>query len=201
MDLGKKSQLEAYGYTVLELPNIDPHFKTKTFIQKPDGTLIGYYDYLWQVPMNLNEGDEVSIPDTGVPAPARNTQSHELHAQGFTGTARLPIGIILVLIFIGIVVGILFMKAFFANAQNPPPCGERGSVIEISQCVKEIIYPDCSGVMYDSCKEEIIDEFEPPEPPPADWWVWAVLGIVAVGAIIIIPKILHIIKPPKPPKQ
>lgn len=199
MDLEKKSQLETYGYTIMELPNIDPHFRTKTFIKKPDGTLSAYYDHLWQVPMNLYEGDEVSVPETEVPIPARNTRSHELHAQSFLeGRLVGTIGLILLFVFIGIVVGILFMKAFFATDRNPPPCGERGSVTEITECVKEIIYPDCSGVMFDSCKNEIIDEFEPPVIPeePWGWLQWAILGIAAVGAIIIVPQILRVVKPP-----
>jgi len=208
MDLNFKGQLEAYGYEVIELDYIDPHFRTSTFIRKPDGVLSAFYDHLWQIPMQLNENDEVSTYLTEVPGQAQNTSSHELHSQtylaGFEERGLFP-WLILFLIFIGIVIGVLFMKAFFTGPYNPPPCGERGSQIEITECVKEIIYPDCSGVMYDSCRGEIIDTFEPPVTPP-DWTqglMWIAIGIVAVAAIILIPKLIPPKKPPQyyPPQQ
>jgi hypothetical protein len=61
--------------------------------------------------------------------------------------------------------------------------------------------------MYDSCRGEIIDEFDPPVTPP-DWTqglMWIAVGIVAVAAILIIPKLLPPKKPPQyyqlPPQQ
>ena len=200
-----QAQLESLGYQIITYNSIDPHFRTNTFIRKPDGTLSAYYDELWQVPMSLNAGDEVSIPDIAIPVGARNTQSHEIHAQWLVSAEGQklvgPVGIILILMFIGIVMGILFMKAFFGDKTNPPPCGVRGSVIEIDECVKEIIYPDCSGIMYDSCNHEIIDDFDPPPPPGPEWWEYAVYGIVGVGAIFVIYKLLNIYQARKPPPQ
>lgn len=187
-----KRNFESLGYRVIVKDTIDPHFKTSTFILKPDGTTVGYYDHLYEIPMDLYEGEEVSCPVTEFPLPAQNTQSHELHAEGYSvGEGGMVVWFLIGLIFVGIVIGILFMKAFFANEFKPPPCGERGSVIDITECVKEIIYPDCSGVMYDACTREIIDKFEPPEEKPEWGWLqWAIVGVVVVGGTYIAVKVL-----------
>lgn len=189
-----KLKLESVGYEVIELQHLDPHFRTKTFIKKLDGTLSGFYDELWMIPQSLNAGDEVSTYVTEVPSQARNTDSYDVHAATYS-LEEGELGfwaIVLFLIFIGIVMGILFMKAFFGDKWNTPPCGEKGSIIDITECVKMIVYPDCSGVMYDACQKEIIDHFDPPELPP-DWTkgaMWLAVGLVAVAAILIIPKLI-----------
>jgi len=193
------SKLESAGYQIIVTAENDPHSKTRTFIVKPDGTQSEYFDYLWQIPMNLREGDEVCCPDVAVPVQARNTESHELHAQNYNYDARgnLIAGIILGLIFIGIVVGILFMKAFFSDNAHPPPCGIRGSIIDIDECFKEIIYPDCSGVMYDSCENKIVDRFDPIVQND-DWYKWIVYGAVAVGGVFIGLQLLKMYKSHRP---
>lgn len=183
-------QLEAMGYQFVTLGYIDPHFKTDKFLVTPDGRTLASYDYLWQVPMQLNDGEEIVLPDTAVTAPARNTNSYVLLSES---TAMGPQAVLLVIIAIAFVAGYLFYQALnTGGAGQPlaPPCGVRGSVIEISDCVKEIIYPDCSGVMYDSCQETIIDSFDPPEPPPWGWFEWAVVGAIGVGAIIVVYSIV-----------
>jgi len=213
MDLNTRTRLEEQGYQVITTQQLDPHFRTRTFIRKPDGTFSAFYDELWQIPQSLNQGDEVSTYVTEVPAPAQNTSSYCGHAAQYQyqldGTLG-PFLFCLALIFVGIFVGILFMRAFFHNQWNPPPCGETGSITEIDECVKMIVYPDCSGVMYDSCEKEIIDSFAPPEGPP-HWTtgaMWIAIGVVAIAAIIIIPTLLKprhhpppYYPPPPPPPQ
>lgn len=197
MNLGYKQGLEALGYRVIEQSYIDPHFRTNTFIEKPDGTLAAYYDDIYQIPNNLNDGDEVSTPATNIPNGAQNEQSHWLHYQEFTAGLDErgligPLGIILIFIIIGIVVGVLFAHAIWGNQYNPPPCGERGSVTQISECVKEVVYPDCSGVMFDTCTDSILDSFDPPVPPP-DWTEglkWIAIGAVAVAGLYVAAKVL-----------
>lgn len=197
MDIGYKNSLEAAGYRVIEKATFDPHFRTKTFIQKPDGSLSAFYEALYLIPMNLQEGDEVSTYVTEVPVPAQNTSSYDIHAATYTmgydekGLIS-PFLSVCFLIFIGIVIGVLFMKAFFGSPYNPPPCGETGSVVDIDDCVKMIVYPNCGGVMYDSCTHTILAPFDPPEQPP-DWTtglMWVAIGVIGVAAIIIIPKFI-----------
>ena len=103
MDEAFRANLEANGYHVFTRVAHHRRLGTQTFIRKPDGTLSEFFDELWQIPMDLPVGYEVSTYDIEVPIAARNDQSHELHAQQLTygQNGELDIGILLVLIFIG----------------------------------------------------------------------------------------------------
>jgi hypothetical protein len=69
MDIDTKNQLMSYGVEVIELETIDPHYRTRTFIQL-DGMDYPWYDTLYEIP-HLNDGEQFASPLTCVPGDAR----------------------------------------------------------------------------------------------------------------------------------
>jgi len=199
MDLEMKDLLESQCLQVIE-GAWDFKFKTKTFIRHPDGHLNPYYDYLYEIPM-LPNGQEFDLDKNAMPgsssvkdAGAITHSEYGLDAQGLV----IPIIVGYILLAVVILAIVICIYYILHPPAQQPPCGTTAQTIDVSECAKIIIMPNCDSRLYDSCQDEWLEEGWHTWEPPANWGTWLVLGIVGIGAIILIPQILKIVKPEKP---
>lgn len=203
-----KSELETNGVEVIMRPYPDPHFKTKTFI-KLDGLELPWYDVLYEVP-HLNSNDQYAMPLTCVPAEAQvddlrtalwdDINTYETTADG--QTIVIP-WIALALLAIKIVGTILiFICIYYVLERIFAPCGITGSEIEINECWKKVIMPDCQWRTFNSCEGPDENGDGKPDGEWGDegwqggtnWATYLIIGIALIGAIVIIPKVIPMFK-------
>jgi len=203
MNLETRQLLEADGFQVVETA-WDFKYKTRTFLLHPDGRLNPYYDFLHEIPM-LPNGMQFDLNKNAMPtdpfyghtavkdAGSVNNVEYEMGMNG------LPIPVIVGYMFIAVILLAIVICIYYII--NPPvqepPCGTEAKIIDISECAKIIIMPNCDSRTYNSCKDEWMEEDWHTWEPPANWGTYLVLGLIGIGAIIIIPKVLDIVKPPK----
>lgn len=201
-------KLEANGIRVIDTP-FDFHYKTRTFVQLPDGRTLAHYDYLHDIPETLYNGEEISLGETAIP-PGETIYTDETRANASGGwiwdgdnpvwgrqELVIPAGVVALIIFLIKVVAI-FIVLYVLMDKFMAPCGPRGYVEEVDDCVKMVIAPDCSSITIDSCKTdeegnpapEVIGRSGPPGLEWAELVKWAVVGIVAIGGVVVAVKVL-----------
>jgi len=205
MNIEIRQLLEQDGFQVVETA-WDFKYKTRTFLRHPDGRLNPYYDFLHEIPM-LPNGTEFDLNKNAMPydplyghtavkdAGSVNNVEYGLDANG------LPIPVIGWIVIAVVMLLIAICVYLITHPGQPePPCKTEERIIDISECAKIIIMPNCDSRLFDACTDEWLeDEWHTWEPPP-EWGTYLVLAIIGIGAIIIIPKVLDIVKPPKSPK-
>ena len=209
MDEITRLNFENNGYEVIELAAPDPHFRTKFFIKLPmglGGGTLANYDYLFQIPNSLNNGEEIAVNtvNQGIQTtPSELNQNNariELYDNIYMGLDErgLPIdwimiGLVILVTALVIMVVIELIRAIFA------PCGIGGSIQEINDCWKLIIKPDCSARSFNSCLDADGDGIPEGGFGDDDWTKnfdlmgvlkWAAIGAVAIGGVIVIASLL-----------
>lgn len=193
MNEEEKNFLEKEGFKVIERDRPDPHFRTRIFIQTPQGENLAYYDYLFQVP-HLNDEDKFSINRKALKGKAdQNRVLADLHKQNISQGNQLltTLGIALFIV----LSAILMMGTYFIiDALKSPPCGRAPHTKEVSQCIKIIILPDCSYRSIDTCADPDGDGDPEGEWIDDDWqkadlgipWDWIIIGgVVIVGGFLL----------------
>lgn len=207
MELQQKQLLEGEGLQVIE-GAFDFKFKTRIFIRHPDGRLNPYYDFLHQIPV-LPNGTEADLNINAMPydpiygstavkkAGAITNTEYELDAEG----NRMPIPPVIVgyIILAAILLAIVIFIYFLVHPPvQEPPCGTTAQTVDVSDCAKIIIMPNCDSRLFDACTDEWLEEdWHRPPAAEIDWKILIIIGIAAVGVIIIVPQILRVMKPPK----
>lgn len=200
MNLEMMQLLEQDGCEVIE-GAWDFKFKTRIFIRHPDGRLNPYYDYLHQIPI-LPNGTDIDLAKSAMPddtavkdaGAITNTESG-LDANG------LPIPVIVGYIIIAVILLAVVICIYFIvhPPAQEPPCGTTARTVDISECAKIIIMPNCDSRLFDSCQDEWLEDDWHTWEPPANWILYLVIGIAVVGAIIIVPPLLRAVRPAAPP--
>lgn len=197
MDLQTKQLLETEGFQVVE-GNWDFKFKTRTFVRHPDGRLNPYYNTLYEIPV-LPNGTEFDLNKAAMPYDeiyGRSTAIKDaqaiINADWGTGAdgelfAITIFHIALAVILLAIVICIFFVINPPAQA---PPCQTEERIIDVSDCAKIIIMPNCDSRLFDACNDEWLEDGWHTWEPPAGWITWVVIGVIAIGAIIIVPPLL-----------
>jgi len=103
---------------------------------------------------------------------------------------------------IGICLIALATVAVFTGLMNwvrvrNAPCGVEGKIVEISDCAKMIIKPDCSSATFNACADPDGDgipegEFTSDWTKSENWIDLIIIGAVAVGGVFILYKLLDI---------
>lgn len=177
----------------------DFKYKTRTFIRHPDGRLNPYYDSLHEIPF-LPNGTNIDLNIDAMPhdelfgTTAVKDAGAVTNVELSLGDPRLipPIimagYIILAVILLAIAICIYYLV--HPPAQTPP-CGTEATVIDVSDCLKIIIMPNCDSRAYNACTDEWAEpDWHGWEPPP-EWMSYLIIGVIAIGAIIIIPPLLE----------
>jgi len=202
MNLEMRQLLEQDGCEVVEgLWNFT--FKTRIFIRHPDGQLNPYYEYLHQIPL-LPNGTTIDLAKPAMPddeiygSTAVKNAGAITNAESGLDANGLPIPIIVGYIIIAVILLAIVICLYYLihPPTQQPPCGTEPKVIDVSDCAKIILMPNCDSRMYDACTDEWLEDDWHGWEPPADWTTWLVIGIIAIGAIVIIPPLLRTIRPP-----
>lgn len=205
-----RAQYEQAGIHVIELSTPDPHFKTSTFLQLPDGRTLAYYNVLYEIPCtegsHLNEGEQFTMSLTALPSDLRyngvraaignyGTQAQAKEGELIVWLLWIPL-IKLVLYIIGGV--IIFLGTYFIIEKIMAPCGITGSEIEINECWKKVIQPNCSFRSFNSCAGEDVNGDGYPDGEwledswqgGFDWIKWLIIGAVVIGGVYLAVKII-----------
>lgn len=198
MDAYTIQLLESEGFQVIE-GKWDFKYRTRIFIRHPDGRLNPTYAKMSDVPI-LPHGTEFDLERTAFPYDEiknRDTavvdertimaSEYELSAE-----QQLPfyfwIGYFLIsLVLLAIVVCIYYI--LHPPAQDPP-CKTEERIIDVSDCAKIIIMPNCDSRMFDACTDTWLEPDWHIWTPPPEWLQWVVYGIVAIGGIYVAVKLL-----------
>ena len=200
---------ESNVYDVIELAAPDPLFRTKFFIKLPmklGGGTLANYDYLFQIPNSLNNGEEIAVNtvNQGIQTtPAELNQNNarvELYDHLYMGLDErglaidwIMVGLVILVTSLIIMIVISLIRTIFA------PCGIGGQIQEINECWKLVIKPDCSARSFNSCADPDGDGV-----PEGDWgdddWTknvdlmeiikWAIIGAVVIGGVVVIASLL-----------
>lgn len=206
MILEMRQLLEQDGCEVIE-GGWDFKFKTRIFIRHPDGRLNPYYDNLSQIPI-LPNGTNIDLAKNAMPTDEIYGSTAVKDAGAITNTetgldaSGLPIPIIIGYIVIAVILLAIVICIYFMIHPpiQQPPCGTEAKIVDVGDCAKIIIMPNCDSRLFDSCTDEWLEEDWHTWEPPANWATWLVIGIIAIGAIVIIPPLLRTIKPRYPPQ-
>lgn len=208
MNIQTKQLLESGGFQIIE-GDWNFKYRTGTFIRHPDGRLNPYYEKLSDIPA-LPNGTEFDLNRAAMPydeiygrsTDVKNTMAithaeFELDAN-LSPTIPLWVGYLLIsIVLLAIVICIYFI---LNPPAQQPPCGTEAKIIDVSECSKIIIMPNCDSRTFDACTDQWMEDSWHTWEPPAGWLTWLVIGVVAIAAIIIIPKVLEKRKyPPSPP--
>lgn len=207
MNLEGKQILESKGFQVIE-GAWDFKFKTRTFIRHPDGRLNPYYDYLYEIPW-LPYGQEIDLDIAAMPYDEvfghtavvdAGAVTHAEAGAGYDGR-QLPIPLVGWIAIVAVFAIIAICVFMLTHPEQPsPPCKTEERIIDISECAKIIIMPNCDSRLFDACTNEWLEEDWHTWEPPAGWMQWLVIGLIAIGGIIIVPKVIDWIKPKPPPR-
>lgn len=196
MDTARMTSLESMGYQVIQ-GQYDPYWNTDTFIVTPDGNTLADYSSLDQIPI-LPQGTQFSLDDTAMPYDEiYNRPSAVVNAQAVTHRTetlsadgqQLLItfgGLLIILVVVATVICIYWLTH---PGKPEPPCGTEAKTIDVSDCAKVIIMPNCDSRLYDACSDQWLEESWHTWEPPAGWVTWAVIGLGVLAAIIIVPKL------------
>lgn len=191
--------LESEGFQIIE-GTWDFKYKTRTFVRHPDGVLNPYYDSLHEIPF-LPNGTNIDLNIDAMPYDEVFGTTAVKDAGAVTNV-ELGLGdpqlippiimagyVIIAVILLAIAICVYYLV--HPPAQTPP-CGTEATIVDVSDCLKIIIMPNCDSRAYDAC----IDEWAEPDwhgwEPPANWMSYLIIGVIAIGAIIIIPPLLDI---------
>jgi len=203
MDLETKNKYEANGIKVMVLDQPDPHFRTRTFITMPNGLEYPHYEVFYQVP-HLNDGESFSLASTAVhPEDRRDNETilwNDLEVTGqLIGGSTIALATLAIQI-VGTIIIFICLYYIINLIFDPHPCGITGSEVEINDCYKKIIFPDCSWKWFNSCGgpdnngdgfPDGVVEDEGGGDSPIDKIILAIIvGAVAVGGILVISSLL-----------
>lgn len=201
MDLNTRQILESEGLQVVEVL-WDAKYKTKTFIRHPDGRLNPYYDTLNQIPQ-LPYGTQLDLNKNAMPYDNIYGQpTAQVNAGAIIDSSGqmdgLPLPVIGWIVIAIVMVAIVICTYFFTHPGQPEPrCNPE--IIDVSECLKIIILPNCDSRSYNACTDEWAED-EWHEYPEEQWgWIqWAVIGIAVIGVIIIVPPLIRSFQKPPP---
>lgn len=203
MDSNKRQILESEGLQVVEVL-WDAKYKTKFFIKHPDGRLNPYYERIDLIPQ-LPNGTEFDLDREAMPydeiygRPSDVVNANGIVHAGYEYGLVPPIWVGYFLISL-VMLAIVICFYFIINPPaQEPPCGTSTQIIDVSECAKIIIMPNCDSRLYDACADEWLEDQWHTWEPPAGWITWIVIGVIAIGAIVIIPPLLRSFR--KPPAQ
>lgn len=213
MNINTKQLLEVEGCEVIE-GKFDFKYRTRIFIRHPDGRLNPYYDALNTIP-ELPNGTEFDLNIEAMPYDSsvhgdtaqKGTRSI-IHAEMSAGADSLVFvvtaGMILLsIIMLAIVICIYYM--LHPPAQEPP-CKTEERIIDVSDCAKIIIMPNCDSRMFDACSDTWLEEDWHTWTPSPDWITWIIVGAIAIGGIVVLssflkPRGTSFLKPQKKPSK
>jgi len=207
----KKNQLEKQGCIVT---NEYLNHKMYTFTKLPDGRKLKTFSSLSEIyPGDVNHNEEILLDDYAMPEGTRDidygadvyeydpntgysASSYVDERTGKTMVAWWLLVIIIMIISITAVVGFLLCLSQVIEKWKAP-CGIDGSVMEINDCWKLIIRPDCASRPFNSCTGpdnngdgipdgEWEEDSEWEYVGGNDWIIAALLlGVVGIGATAI----------------
>jgi hypothetical protein len=198
MDMARRQGLESLGYKIIEQPTLDSYWNTNVFILTPDGRTLADYSNLADIPM-LIDNTQIAIDPAAFPNDDLNGWSTAqvnggavLHRQELsfneTGLVFPVIGWVVIVIVAALIVTAIFL---ITNAMHSePPCGTEPKTVDVSDCAKIIMMPNCDSRLYNACTDTWLEDTWHTWTPPPGWVEWIVIGVIAVAGIYIAAKLL-----------
>ncbi|MDD3492309.1 MAG: hypothetical protein PHZ19_02270 [Candidatus Thermoplasmatota archaeon] len=164
-------------------------YNTDTFATI-SGMEMPVYSNMKDIPSTLPDGLNIVLTEDGYPR-GDTTFDHarlyvdyiqEQRANGLV--AWVPVVFFVIKVAVLATAVILVVREF--RRAISAPCGETGYERQIDECTKLIVYPDCSGMVYNTCTGEVEDRFK--SRNIIDILKYAVIGAVVIGAVVIAVK-------------
>lgn len=130
-----------------------------------NGEDLPVYENLNQIPKNLPDGQKLVLQGEGLQMiPNWNTQWHAriYYDEQVSANGSLLLWWQFLIIVVVVTIAASFVILMFRNLINAirePPCGRTGRERVIDECHKVIVYPNCDGVLINTCTGDIEDTF------------------------------------------